>query len=104
MDAPDKDITFNELNTIINSKLKNTTLTNYLIQDIKNKYGKNNKYSISKKNLQNINEYDLKLIIYKIYNIYIHELHFKKYNKLILTLEQDINTIYNLINNIFNNI
>ena len=95
----DEEITILELKQLINSKIKNSMLSEYFINEIKYTILKNK--TIFKKNiLININKILLKDIVIKIYSNYIKELHYVKYQLLSKTFESDINTLYNSIDSI----
>ena len=96
-------ILLNDLKKKINLNLNNPILSEYLIYELKIKYSKN-KYDISINLLKNINHNILKNIIIKIYDIYLKELHYKKYQKLLDTYDNNINLIYTKLIFIFNNL
>jgi hypothetical protein len=95
----DDDISLFELKNHINLHINNSTISNYLINEFKIKYFKN-KNMLLKKKLKDINNNELKLTIKKIYNNYIQELHYKKYQQLLSTFDSNTKEILDKMTNL----
>jgi hypothetical protein len=96
-------ILLNDLKKKINLELKNAILTDYLIYEFKIKYAKN-KYEISKNKLKKLKTDDIQNIILKTYTLYLKELHYLKYQKLLASFDNNINDILKKLILIFNNL